>query len=226
MLCSYSISTSSDTQGFPIPKGNSPYALAKRAEYIDRDTSQAKLFYREAIKVGERTESAVKDLASLLHQEGRTKEACELLSDFKSIFLDQQKFCNLLTSLKEKLIPTGNCLNKQIRVSPLAETDNEASVVNMFRNPGRISDVRIVESPERSALVTFSSHSAARKTLSSFSKWNKYSVEWVSTSGEVVGPAGFKNRKKKNEDEETEIAILLLGKELFAALSTDHYFCR
>lgn len=225
MLDSYNIPTSSDTQGFPIPKGNSPYALAKRAEYIDRNTSQAKQFYREAIKIGERTESAVKDLASLLHQEGRTREACELLSGFKSIFLDQQKFCNLLTSLKEKLIPTGNCLNKQIKVSPLSDTDTETSVANMFRNPSRIAHVKVTGDLERFALVTFSSHSAARKTLSSFSKWNKYSVEWVSTSGEVVGPAGFKNRKKKSEEEETELTMLLLGKELFAELFTDNYFC-
>lgn len=57
-----------DIDHLPLPKGNSPYAQAKRAEYIDRDTLVAKMLYQKAIQLGDRTESALKDLASILHQ--------------------------------------------------------------------------------------------------------------------------------------------------------------
>ena len=38
----------------PIPKGETPYALAKIAEYQDRDLDKAEYYYKLAIKKGER----------------------------------------------------------------------------------------------------------------------------------------------------------------------------
>ena len=63
----------------PIPKGETYYAKAKIAEYQERDLDKAEYYYKLAIKKGERTVSAIKDLASLMHQRGKTKEACEFL---------------------------------------------------------------------------------------------------------------------------------------------------
>lgn len=62
----------SQFQKLPLPKGNSFYAMAKRAEYKAKNLSLAKTYYREAINIGDRSESALKDLAGILHQEGRT----------------------------------------------------------------------------------------------------------------------------------------------------------
>jgi len=56
----------------PLPFGNLPYAKAKRAEYLQHNFQRAKYFYKKAIETNDRAESAVKDLASLLHQKGKT----------------------------------------------------------------------------------------------------------------------------------------------------------
>jgi hypothetical protein len=68
-----------DLKHLPIPRGNSPYALAKRAEYEEKDLAKAEEYYKQAILQGERVESAIKDLASVMHQQGKTKDACEFL---------------------------------------------------------------------------------------------------------------------------------------------------
>ncbi|CAG9325954.1 unnamed protein product [Blepharisma stoltei] len=232
----------STTDSLPIPKGDSPYALAKRAEYVYKDLSQAKLLYQQAIDMGHRAESAIKDLASILHQEKKTKEACELLMKYSHIFTDQAKFRNLYENLQRQIIPSGNCLNQSLRLSPLAYQDNEISVKRLFKNPGRIVNIKIKTDPSKVkyAIIEFASHSAARKTLESFHRWEKYKIDWLSVSGEVVAPvihpyhkrpdAGVKRssdsqhrdyasgRMKKEKVEELSIAEQLLGRDLFAIL--------
>lgn len=213
-----------NSASLPVPKGNSLYALAKRAEYIEKDIRKAKSLYEQAILSLDRTESAIKDLASILHQEGNTQAACDLLMRHSDLFTDQGRFTNLLTNLQEKLHPQGNSLNKQIKVFPLAESDNHAAVKSMFRDPSRILSV---EFQGKSAILTFNSHSSARKTVSSFSKWSIYEVEWVNVRGEVVGSAGYRKRRKnavllepeRASSADTETAIRLLGRELFAEVS-------
>jgi len=232
----------------PVPKGDSPYALAKRAEYIEKNLEKAKDLYKKAISQGDRRESAVKDLASVLHQEGRTQEACQILSQYSHLFPDQNKLRNLLANLKKQVSPTGNCLNKNLRIWPLSHKDTSSTVKKLFKNGSRILDVEIkqdIADPSRGkfAIVRFSSHSAARKTLEGFHKWDKYRVEWVTANGEVIGEANHSRHKREipklgkeglsiwslpvdelqpqfarfpYADEET--AKFLLGKDLFNAL--------
>lgn len=130
------------------------------------------------------------------------------------------------------MIPSGKSLNKSIKVFPLTEYDNIAYVRRLFIDPSRISHIEIVnDCIERHALVHFPTHSAARKTLYSFSKWNrKHCVEWVNVKGEVTGDVwDYKKRNKRCRVSEqprcssadSEIAELLLGKELMAELSYD-----
>ena len=52
----------------PIPRGHTHYAEAKRAEYLDKNLDKAKELYLKEIHTGDRKESAVKDLAVILHQ--------------------------------------------------------------------------------------------------------------------------------------------------------------
>lgn len=85
----------------PIPKGKSPYALAKNAEYYDKDNVRAEQLYREAILVGDRAESSLKDLASLLHRLGKTSEAIKLLKENRHLVDDDiKKYENLIQTLQ------------------------------------------------------------------------------------------------------------------------------
>lgn len=188
-------------QGLPIPKGESPYALAKSAEYKDRDLDSAEYFYYLAIQQKDRIESAVKDLASLLHQRGKTKEACELLEKYKYLFKqDQEKYQNLYNTLRKQIDSTGNCHNKRLKVSNLDREDSEKTILNFFTNPIRIQEV-VLENEEINGkvvyycLLRFNSHSSARKTLEGFHFWDKYSVEWVSPTGELMGDAHYARHK-------------------------------
>ena len=67
--------------GTGLPKGKGPYARAKRAQLVDLDLQKGEALLREAIKQGDKRESAVKDLASLLNQQGRVDEAIVLLEN-------------------------------------------------------------------------------------------------------------------------------------------------
>ena len=67
--------------GTGLPKGKGPYARAKRAQLVDFDLKKGEELLRQAIEQGDNRESAVKDLASLLNQQGRVNEAIVLLEN-------------------------------------------------------------------------------------------------------------------------------------------------
>uniref|UniRef100_A0A7S3IAJ8 RRM domain-containing protein n=1 Tax=Fabrea salina TaxID=342563 RepID=A0A7S3IAJ8_9CILI len=181
---------------FPIPRKESPYAWAKRAEYIEKDLAKAEYYYKEAIARGERVVSAIKDLAGVLHQQGKTQQACELLEMYRPLFLNKEaSYNNLLSSLQKQLNPTGSSLNKNIKVSGLPHSADCEFVRQLFSNDLRIKEVEIES--EGVAVLKFSSHSAARKTVDTYKeKEGVYILEWVSVNGEVSGPVTI--RKKSN----------------------------
>jgi tetratricopeptide (TPR) repeat protein len=187
--------TNDNRNTYPIPRGDTPYARAKRAEYIDRNLAKAEFFYKQAIRQNDRADSSVKDLAGILHQQGRTTEACRLLEENKHLFsADQSKFENLLQNLQRQVTPSGNCLNKALKVSGLEPADSAADVCKLFQNSTRIQSIALGKElidlrQNWYAMLKFTSHSAARKTLESFHNWEKYKVDWVSVTGEVVGDA-------------------------------------
>ena len=95
-----SVSTDSSRQStpskHPIPKGSNPYAKAKREEFVYKNFEKAELLYLKAIKIGDRKVSAIKDLASLLNQRGRTQEAIDLLKKYKDLnTADQSSYKSL-----------------------------------------------------------------------------------------------------------------------------------
>ena len=79
-----------------VPKGSNPYARAKRAQLVEKDLERAAQLLREAIKQGDNVESAVKDLAQLLVQLGRSDEAIQVLENNRSRIFNQQSVDNLL----------------------------------------------------------------------------------------------------------------------------------
>lgn len=212
--------TTSETKSLPIPRGNTSYALAKLAEYKEKNLYKAETLYKQAILEGERVESALKDLASVLHQQGKTQDACELLKKHsESLSSDPTKFQNLLINLEKQVVPSGNCLNKYLRISGLSQHTNEAHIRKLFKNSTRILDIVIhlgieYESIVRYAILKFPSHSAARKTLESFHHWDRYRIEWVSINGEIVGDANFMRQPKQGE--RTKLLAPLFCCALFA----------
>ena len=188
----------------PIPKGNSLYAQAKRAEYLEKNHKKAEYLYRKAIRYDERKKSAIKDLASLLHQNGRTGEACELLESFRNIFAgDFNSLDNLLNTLKNQIINTGNSLNKLLKLSGLQKNDNKKEIFSLFSNTTRVKNIKFdkeITNGELSyyCILTFNSHSSARKTLEGFSSWNKYKIYWVNINGEIISDAHYAKQKIEN----------------------------
>ena len=218
---------------YPIPKGDNPYALAKRFEYIHKDLPMAEKYYRAAIAQRIRVESAVKDLAGVLHQQGRTQEACDLLESHKRLFTDSQaKFENLLQSLRSQ---TRNASYKYLKLWGLSETTTEDMVKTMYSNPNRIHAVfLILEGACQTALLQFLSLSAARKTVEGFKYPTRYRLESVSLpveESEEAGAGVFKyslfaevncdNGKEDNRGEEAgeeEGAVYWLGRELYRSI--------
>ena len=174
---------------YPIPKGDSAYSKEKRAEYIDKNLKNAEKYYKLAIKEGDRPESAIKDLAGVMHQQGKTLEAIEFLKDHRTLFTQEIcKYDNLLNNLRRQIVQRGNRLNKNLKISNLPLTANFFFVKNLFLKPERIVSIELyLEASNHYAIVRFSSHSAARKTLESFSSFDSYKVEWFSVSGDVAG---------------------------------------
>ena len=185
----------------PIPKGDTAYAMAKNAEYKERDLDKAEFFYKQAINNGERVESAIKDLASLLHQKGKTKEACEILKQNRFLFQnDLESFENLYKTLEKQILATGNSQNKSLKLSGLTSDDSEDFVKGLFLNPVRIQSLAFAKEEIDGKIVyycilRFNSHSSARKTLEGFHHWDKYKVEWISIHGELVGDAHYARQK-------------------------------
>lgn len=94
-----------------IPKGDNPYARAKRAQLIEKDLEKAKKFFNEAIIKGDNTESAIKDLAAILIQLNRPNEAVELIELNKHRIRNQESLDNLLINLYQNAKLYDNALS-------------------------------------------------------------------------------------------------------------------
>ena len=193
----------------------------------------AEKYYRAAIAQRIRVESAVKDLAGVLHQQGRTQEACDLLESHKRLFTDSQaKFDNLLQSLRSQ---TRNSSYKYLKLWGLGEMVTEDMVKGMFSNPNRIHSVFLIkEGACQTALLQFLSLSAARKTVEGFKHPTRYRLESVSLPVEETEEASagvFKyslfaevncdNGKEDNravEEAGEEGAVYWLGRELYRSI--------
>lgn len=186
---------------YPVPKGNSAYCLAKKAEYIEKDLAKAEMLYKQAISEGDRPESAIKDLAGVIHQQGKTLEAIEILKQHKYLFSeDPVKYENLLQNLRRQVVQKGNRLNKYLKISPLPLDATRDSILSLFSNIKRISDIELYnEGSHIYAILKFSTHSAARKTLEGFLHWDNYKVDWVSMTGDLAGSANFKKGDNKKD---------------------------
>jgi len=79
-----------------VPRGSNPYARAKRVQLVEKDLERAAQLLRDAIRQGDNVESAVKDLAALLVQLGRSDEAIQVLERNRERISNQQSVDNML----------------------------------------------------------------------------------------------------------------------------------
>jgi len=82
-----------------VPRGSSPYARAKRVQLIEKDLDRAVQLLRNAINQEDNIESAIKDLAALLAQQGKPEEAVKVLTTYRGRIQDRQPVDNLLINL-------------------------------------------------------------------------------------------------------------------------------
>ena len=93
-----------------LPTGSGDYALAKRAEIIDKDLKKAEKFYRQAINKNNNAENAVKDLAALLTRQNRDDEAIKILNDYKPKSLNKNSIDNMLANIYQHAKMYGEAL--------------------------------------------------------------------------------------------------------------------
>ncbi|XP_058100142.1 uncharacterized protein LOC131244679 [Magnolia sinica] len=108
-----------------LPTGDSPYVRAKHVQLVDKDPNKAISLFWAAINIGDRVNSALKDMAIVMKQVDRAEEAIEAVKSFRhlcstdaqesldNVLLDLYKRCNrvdeqiVLLEHKLKLIEDG-----------------------------------------------------------------------------------------------------------------------
>lgn len=201
-------------RSFPIPREDNCYSRAKRFEYIEKDLEKAEKCYLTCIEKGIRAESALKDLASLWHQRGRTEEACNLLEKHKQLVKeDMEKYRNLLSNLREK-VETRN--PRYLILSDLPQDVTEAQIRQMFTHPQRIMDISLTKEANsvRSRLKCMSI-SAAKKTIGCFLRRKELLLELEDLEDKHTEASDTETEERLWERSEED----LLGSELVAALN-------
>jgi len=201
-------------RSFPIPKEDNCYSRAKRHEYVEKNLDQAEKCYLECISTGVRVESALKDLASLWHQQGRTLEACSLLEKhIHTIHEDREKYTNLLENLREKV---ENRNPRYLLLSDLPVDVSELDIRQMFTHPQRIMEVEILRelNSARSRLKCMSI-SAAKKTIGGFLRRKEMHLDLEDLGDKHTDASDSEGENSNLERSETD----LLGRELVAALN-------
>lgn len=102
-----------------LPPGDSPYVRAKHAQLVDKDPEGAIVLFWKAINLGDKVDSALKDMAVVMKQQDRAEEAIEAINSFRNrcskqaqesldnVLIDLYKKCGRLDEqielLKQKL---------------------------------------------------------------------------------------------------------------------------
>ncbi|KAE9618035.1 putative tetratricopeptide-like helical domain-containing protein [Lupinus albus] len=87
-----------------VPYGNSPYVKAKHAQLVEKDPEAAIVLFWKAINVGDKVDSALKDMAVVLKQLDRSEEAIEAIKSFRGLCSkhSQESLDNVLLDIYKK----------------------------------------------------------------------------------------------------------------------------
>ncbi|GJR95977.1 pollenless 3-like protein [Tanacetum coccineum] len=69
----------------PLPADNSPYGKAKHVQLVDKNPSKAISMFWAAINLGDRVDSALKDMTAATKQLDRSEEAIEAINSFRHL---------------------------------------------------------------------------------------------------------------------------------------------
>ncbi len=94
-----------------VPIGSNPYACAKRADIIEQDINKSEQLLREAIRIKDNYESAIKDLAHILSRLKRPTEAIELLEKHHNKVRNRLAIENILVILYRKVQENGKAIS-------------------------------------------------------------------------------------------------------------------
>ena len=122
-----------------VPKGSNSFAVAKRAQLLDQDLDKAERYFRQAIKQNDNLESAVKDLAALLAQRKRFKDAVKVIEQNRSRISNKQSLENLLINFYPKADEHDKALvllQKRLELTNSQEKKDQIlwQMANLYRN--------------------------------------------------------------------------------------------
>ena len=80
-----------------VPSGPGPFARGRYAKDVEKNLEKAEILFRQAIREGDRFESAVKDLAQLYQQQGQPEKAIDLLLIHREKMNRKEPVDNLLS---------------------------------------------------------------------------------------------------------------------------------
>lgn len=89
-------------QNTSVPRGENPYAKAKRVQVIEKDLERAIELFKLAIEARDNLESAVKDLAVVYVQVGQPENAIEVLNQYRAQIKDTKSVDNLLVNFYQQ----------------------------------------------------------------------------------------------------------------------------
>ncbi|KAL4485044.1 hypothetical protein ABPG72_014564 [Tetrahymena utriculariae] len=96
-------------------ENNNLYLEAKKCELNDQDLDKAVFYYTKCLEFNQKRDSALKDLATVYHKQGKTQLALELLLKEKENYQgDLKTYENLICTLEKQLVPTGKVYLKFI----------------------------------------------------------------------------------------------------------------
>lgn len=139
-----------------VPRGSNPYARARRVQLIEKDLGRAEQLLREAIARRDSVESAIKDLAQLLVQQGRSQEAIEVLERNRTMIRDQQSVDNLLIGTYQKAEEYDRAISLLRKKLKLAQTrERRAQILWLIANIVKIYSWRSKTAPQKYRLKKF-----------------------------------------------------------------------
>ncbi|KAJ9550176.1 hypothetical protein OSB04_014221 [Centaurea solstitialis] len=87
-----------------VPSGDSPYVRAKHVQLVDNNPTKAVSMFWAAINMGDRVDSALKDMAVVMKQLNRSDEAIEAIKSFRHLCPPdaQESLDNILLELYKR----------------------------------------------------------------------------------------------------------------------------
>jgi len=113
-----------------LPKGANPYARAKRAQIIEKDSETAIELYESAIKIKDNFDSSVKDLALLYDELGRTGDAIDLLNRNRDLVKEKRSIDDLLLIFYKKTDDEKAILILDKRLKKATEKGEKIKILN------------------------------------------------------------------------------------------------